>query len=202
MLLFDSVLEPTSHRLPKRAGVERGRVSSVLLAESVLRQQPNYGLIQSVQASPLPRHSALLRYRHAHFSARRCCCVRGARLHGGAQARAHRPRRRWWSTDIDLCSIPGQCLINNTSSTIFNILSVLYHKIGPGLAFQTYPEALVRMGLSQLWSILFFAMMFTLGIGSSVQYFLVLLQFLICTIVILLNLFCHKLYKVKTKFFY
>ena len=34
---------------------------------------------------------------------------------------------------------------------------------GPGLAFVVYPEALSRMAAPQLWAILFFFMMATLG---------------------------------------
>lgn len=38
-----------------------------------------------------------------------------------------------------------------------------------GLAFVVYPDALSKIGYApQVWSILFFFMLFTLGIGSSV----------------------------------
>lgn len=44
-----------------------------------------------------------------------------------------------------------------------------YLSLGPGLAFIAYPEGLSKIKfVPQLWSVLFFIMLFTLGIGSSV----------------------------------
>lgn len=38
---------------------------------------------------------------------------------------------------------------------------------GPALSFVTYPEAVLYMPMPQIWAILFFLMMFVLGIGSQ-----------------------------------
>lgn len=43
-------------------------------------------------------------------------------------------------------------------------------KGGQGLAFVTYPEALARLWLPQLWSVLFFFMLFLLAIDSEFSY--------------------------------
>ncbi|XP_044738127.1 sodium- and chloride-dependent GABA transporter 2-like [Chrysoperla carnea] len=60
---------------------------------------------------------------------------------------------------------------------IFAVLGFLAHNLdmpvsevvtdGPGLAFVAYPEAVLRMPLPQLWSVLFFFMLFILGLGSQ-----------------------------------
>ncbi|GAV06178.1 hypothetical protein RvY_16205 [Ramazzottius varieornatus] len=39
---------------------------------------------------------------------------------------------------------------------------------GPGLAFVTFPEAFNRMPVPHLWSILFFVMLYTIGLGSEI----------------------------------
>nr|XP_002741096.1 PREDICTED: sodium- and chloride-dependent glycine transporter 1-like [Saccoglossus kowalevskii] len=60
---------------------------------------------------------------------------------------------------------------------VFSIIGFISHEIGvpvedvvdqgPGLVFIVYPEALARMPGSQVWSILFFLMLFTLGLDSQ-----------------------------------
>ncbi|KAJ1524970.1 hypothetical protein ONE63_009822 [Megalurothrips usitatus] len=64
-----------------------------------------------------------------------------------------------------------------SGTVTFSILGAMAHdlnvpiqevvKEGPGLAFVAYPEALLRLPMPQVWAILFFLMLFVLGLDSE-----------------------------------
>ncbi|CAG2201679.1 GLYT [Mytilus edulis] len=61
---------------------------------------------------------------------------------------------------------------------IFAIIGYMAHELnvkldevaseGAGLAFVVYPEVVTKLPISQLWSVLFFAMLITLGLGTQI----------------------------------
>lgn len=84
------------------------------------------------------------------------------------------------SRDATIVSILDTCTSLLSGVTIFGILGNLAHQIGtdnindvvdpgPGLAFISYPDAIAKFDfVPQLFSVLFFFMLFVLGIGSNI----------------------------------
>ncbi|XP_038055734.1 sodium- and chloride-dependent glycine transporter 2-like [Patiria miniata] len=86
---------------------------------------------------------------------------------------------------------------------IFSVIGFMAHDMqlpianvtdtGPGLAFVAYPEALARMPVAPLWSVLFFFMLFTLGLDSQ----FVMMETVITAICDELQSFFPRIFKFK-----
>ncbi|XP_071787088.1 sodium- and chloride-dependent glycine transporter 1-like [Asterias amurensis] len=86
---------------------------------------------------------------------------------------------------------------------IFSVVGFMAHDMqlpihnvtdtGPGLAFVAYPEALARMPIAPLWSVLFFFMLFTLGLDSQ----FVMMETVITAICDELQTFFPRIFKYK-----
>lgn len=55
-------------------------------------------------------------------------------------------------------------------NTVAIVLNVLFYILGPGLVFVVYPEVIATLDGSVFWSIIFFLMLITLGLDSTVSF--------------------------------
>jgi solute carrier family 6 dopamine transporter-like protein 3 len=84
-----------------------------------------------------------------------------------------------FSRDALVTSIINCCTSFVAGFVIFSVLGYMAHASGknvedvategPGLVFIVYPEAIATMPGSTFWALLFFMMLLTLGLDSSVS---------------------------------
>lgn len=80
-------------------------------------------------------------------------------------------------TDVVVVSIANLFTAIFSGFAVFSVMGFMANNMdvpvsevvqsGPGLAFIAYPEAVLLMPLPHLWAVLFFLMMFILGMGSQ-----------------------------------
>ncbi|XP_015773538.1 PREDICTED: sodium- and chloride-dependent GABA transporter 2-like [Acropora digitifera] len=94
--------------------------------------------------------------------------IRGVTLPGAAEGIKFYLTPNWsrLKDGQDKLKLPSNCFVCVTGVLLF-ILLFTFCLSGPGLAFIVYPEAVTQMPLAPLWSVLFFIMLFLLGLDSE-----------------------------------
>ena len=71
--------------------------------------------------------------------------------------------------DAGTCFVGGLVIFSVLGNMAYNTGTKVedFNRAGPGLAFVVYPAALTHLPMPQLWAVLFFAMLLTLGIDTQ-----------------------------------